>query len=61
MVTGYSITVHKLNLGGDTTLSWTGTLVKHRNTCIVIQALFELQEKLDIGYETHERLGHFTE
>jgi hypothetical protein len=37
------------------------TLVKHRNTCVVIQALFGLQEKLDIGYETHERPGHFTE
>ena len=50
-----------MNLDGDTTLNWTDTLVKHRNTCVVIQALFGLQETLDIGHETHERPGHFTE
>ena len=61
MVIGDSITVCRLNLDGDTTLNWTDTLVKHRNTCVVIQALFGLQEKLDIGHETHERPGHFTE
>ena len=55
------MTVRKLNIAGETELTWTGKLREHTADWLQIEAHFDLYPYIDLGYAVFERGDRFVE
>ena len=56
---GDHLIVRKLNVAGDTELTWTGKLKAQTPDWLQIEARFELYNYIDLGYAVFERGDRF--
>ena len=61
MKIGDHMIVRKLNVAGDTELTWTGKLQAQTPDWLQIEARFELYNYIDLGYAVFERGDRFIE
>ena len=61
MKIGDHMTVRKLNIAGETELTWTGKLREHTADWLQIEAHFVLYPYIDLGYAVFERGDRFVE
>ena len=61
MKIGDHMTVRKLNIAGETELTWTGKLREHTADWLQIEAHFDLYPYIDLGYAVFERGDRFVE
>ena len=61
MKIGDHMIVRKLNVAGDTELTWTGKLKAQTPDWLQIEARFELYNYIDLGYAVFERGDRFIE
>lgn len=50
-----AITIHKLNLAGEETLAYPGTVLQATPTQLVVEAFFQRYARLELGYTVFER------
>jgi len=61
MKIGDNLIVRKLNVAGDTELTWSGQLQEHTHECLQIEAHFDRCKYVDLGYAIFERGDRFIE
>lgn len=50
-----TLTIHKLNLAGEETLAYSGTVIHRAPTALVVEAFFQRYARLGLGYTVFER------
>ncbi len=61
MKIGDRLTIRKLNIAGETEITWTGRLREHTADWLQIQAHFDRYDHIDLGYAVFERGDRFIE
>lgn len=55
------LTVRKMNMAGDTDLTWSGEVLGCSSSCVKLEARFDRYDRHDLGYVVLERGDRFVE